>query len=150
VKRALFVLFTPLLLGSCDFDHGPALHFILPNDFHGEIRVDEGVADASDPPLEQGHYTIRIPNTGLVRVESTELFSRWHHERAFSESGRELPVLSGHAEQPDVVALRALGNFNDASNNLRNTDVYVFGTWHDAEDLLNRYRENFGRQTPPP
>ena len=60
-------------------------------------------------------------------------------------------MLSGHAEQPDVFALRALGMFDSASNNLRlYTEVYVFGTWHDVDDLLNRYHENFEKVTPAP
>jgi len=121
VTRAAFLAITPVLLASCDFlDRGPDIHFILLNGFHGEIRIEQGVADASDP-------------------------------RAFSSNGRELPVLSGHAEQPDVVALRALGMFDSASNNLRPyTEVYVFGTWHDVDDLLNRYHENFEKVTPAP
>jgi hypothetical protein len=110
VTRAAFLAITPVLLASCEFlDRGPDIHFILLDGFHGEIRIEQGVADASDPPLEQGHYTIRIPSAGLVRVKTMELFSHWHKERAFSSNGRELPVLSGHAEQPDVFALRALG-----------------------------------------
>jgi len=152
VTRAAFLAITPVLLASCDFlDRGPDIHFILLDGFHGEIRIEQGVADASDPPLEQGHYTIRIPSAGLVRVKTMELFSHWHKERAFSSNGRELPVLSGHAEQPDVFALRALGMFDSASNNLRlYTEVYVFGTWHDVDDLLNRYHENFEKVTPAP
>jgi hypothetical protein len=152
VKRATFALFTPLLLAGCDLlDRGPALHFILPDGFHGEIRIEQGVADASGPPLERGHYTIRIPSTGLVRVKTMELFSHWHKERAFSSSGRELPVLSGHGEQPDIAALRALGMFDDASNHLRPyTEVYVFGTWRDVENVLNHYHENFEKVTPSP
>jgi hypothetical protein len=104
-----------------------------------------------NPTLEQGHYTIRIPSTGLVRIKSKEIFSPWHKERAFSISGRELPVLSGHAEQPNAIALRSLGMFDDASNHLRPyTMVYVFGTWHDVESLLNRYHDNFMKVTPQP
>ena len=131
---------------------GPDLHFILPDKFHGEIRIQQSVGNASDPPLENGHYTIRIPSTGLVRIKSTEkLFTPWHKERAFSSTGRELPVLSGHAEQPDVVALRSLGMIDDASNNLKPyTMVYMFGTWRDVENLLNRYHETFKKVTPAP
>jgi hypothetical protein len=152
VTRTLLIFATSLLLAGCGFlDHGPALHFILPDGFHGEIRIEEGAANASDPPLDHGHYTLRIPSTGLVRVKTTELFSHWHKERAFSSSGQELPVLSGHGEQPDVIALRSLGTFDDAANNLRRwTTVYVFGTWRDAEHLLNEYHKNFEKVTPAP
>src|SRR3954465_10201199 len=122
-----------------DQPEGPDLHFILPHEFHGEIRIEQGGAGVSAPPLENGHYTIRIPSTGVVHIKSTDkLFAPWHKERAFSSPGRELPVLSGHAEQPDVVALRSLGMIEDASNSLKPyTMVYIFGTWHDVEGLLN-------------
>jgi hypothetical protein len=134
-----------------DYPQGPDIYFILPDEFHGEIRIEQGVADASDPPLEDGHYTIRIPSTGVVRIKSTELFAPWHKERAFLSNGGELPVLSGHGEQPDVIALRSLGMFDDASNNLpAYTHVYLLGTWRDVEDLLNRYHENFKKVTPEP
>ena len=144
--------FVALLLAGCDLgDHSPPVHFVLPDDFRGEIRIEQGVTDASDPPLENGHYTIRISSSGLVRVKTMELFSHWHKERAFSASGRELPVLSGHGEQPEVTALRDLGMFDDAANNLPPfTFVYIFGTWHDAENLLNRFNENFRKATPRP
>jgi hypothetical protein len=150
---ALALCCTPLsnVVAEDDYPEGPDIHFILPDGFHGEIRIEQSVADASDPPLEDGHYTIRIPSTGLVRIKSTELFAPWHKERAFSSTGREFPVLSRHAEQPDVVALRSLGMFDDASNNLPPyTHVYVLGTWRDVEDLLNRYHENFDKVTPAP
>ena len=150
---ALALCCTPLsnVAAEDDYPQGPDIHFILPDGFHGEIRIEQGVTDASDPPLEDGHYTIRIPSTGLVRIKSTELFAPWHKERAFSSTGRELPVLSGHAEQPNVIALRSLGMFDDASNNLpAYTHVYLLGTWRDVEDLLNRYHENFDKVAPEP
>jgi hypothetical protein len=152
VKRAAFLLFVCGSFSACEFlDHGPPIHFILPDGFRGEIRIEEGVADSVDPVFERGHYTIRVPSTGLVRIKSKEVFSPWHKERAFSSRGRELPVLSGHAEQPNVIALRSLGMFDDASNHLRPyTMVYVFGTWQDVDNLLNRYHENFMKVTPQP
>jgi hypothetical protein len=150
---ALAFCCTPLsnVVAEEDYPQGPDIYFILPDGFHGEIRIEQGVADASDPPLEDGHYAIRIPSTGLVRIKSTELFAPWHKERAFSSTGGEFPVLSGHAEQPDVVALRCLGMFDDASNNLpAYTHVYVLGAWRDVEDLLDRYHDNFEKVTPAP
>src|ERR1043166_5439309 len=108
------------LAAQHDQPEGPDLQFILPDEFHGEIRIEQSGSGLFDPPLENGHYIIRVPSTGVVHIKSTDkLFAPWHKERAFSSAGRELPVLSGHAEQPDVVALRSLGMIEDASNNLK-------------------------------
>ena len=49
------------------------------------------------------------------------------------------------------VALCSLGMFDDASNNLPPYPfVYVLGTWHDVENLLNRYHEKLEKVTPAP
>jgi len=137
------------LLGLNVTNRTRPVYFVIPDGFRGEIRVEQNMADGSDPPLEGGHYTIRIPSNGLVRLKTMTLSIR--KEEAFLSNGQQVPMLTSHHEQPEVIALRDLGMFDDAANNLpRWTEVYFFGNWQDAESLLNRYHENFDKVTPSP
>jgi hypothetical protein len=124
------------------------VHFIVPDGFRGEIRVDQGVADGSDPRLEDEHYTIQIPSDGRVRLKTFQLGTRKEH--TFLSSGGEVPMITPYREEPEKIAMRDLGMIDDEANNLHWTVVYVFGTAKDAEDLLNRYNENFHKHSHHP
>jgi hypothetical protein len=124
------------------------VHFLIPDGFRGEIRIEHDVAIGFDPPFEHGNYTIRIPSSGLVKLKTFDFGGRI--ERAFLSNGQQVRIL-GQSEEPEVTALRDLGTFEDAANDLPSgTEVYVYGTSHDAENLLARYRQNFEKVRPTP
>jgi hypothetical protein len=131
-------------------DENPPIRYIIPDDFRGEIRIERS-AGGIDVPLKDGYLTIAIPNNGKVRIKQPDLFSRWHKEVALSPSGRELPFFPSYREQPDAIGMRTLGMFNDPANNLPpETMVYVFGTWADANNVLEKFHTNFLKATPAP
>lgn len=127
--------------GGCDyFDYGPAVHFVLPDGFRGEVRVEEDRPDGVELRTDRDHFLILVPESATVRVKNSDLFSPWHKERAFFRSGEELPVISIYREQPEVVAMRNLGTFFYGDDKA-GTNVYVVGTWDDAASVLEKRRE---------
>lgn len=90
IIRSIIVLLITAGIVGCS-DSGSPVHYILPDDFHGEVKL---IADSSKPeiPKVDGHYEILIPLSGEVRFRDLRPLGEWHSQVITRVSGKVVPL----------------------------------------------------------
>ena len=111
-------LLTPvaLLLISCGDGSGPPVHFIVPDGFRGRIDIFLDTKQGAPVELKEGRYTLIIPASGVLRVQSFLPFDRWHTATAVYASGTTLPVYAGTAGTNSTFGFYELGSSASSGN----------------------------------
>ena len=78
-----------LALCGCG-SNGTPVHFVVPNDFKGEVRLILDGAHGTEVKPSQGRYEYRIPASGNLRVTSFKPFEPMHVQTAAYEDGTVL------------------------------------------------------------
>lgn len=96
--KHLWILIALLLFGCSD--SGPPVHFIVSDNFHGEITL---TPDSSAPPIpsKSGHYEILIPPSGIVSFKDLSPLEVWHTSVPMRASGKSIPW-PGHVGADEI------------------------------------------------
>ena len=97
------VLLTLLLYKYLGLGIGRSIHYVVPDGFRGPLYI-VGDSDYDDPPVEDGKYVFRFPESGVLIVNNVKMFNRWHSSTAEWSSGETL--FWGLDPSPQVVAFR--------------------------------------------
>lgn len=91
--RTLALFAIALRVSACS-DSGTPVHYTVPDDFHGEIKL---IVDSKAPPIPKvdGHYEIVIPASGEVRFEDLAPLENWHAVEVRRASGKLIPTNGG-------------------------------------------------------
>lgn len=79
------------------------VHYVLPDDYVGIIKIVLDENNGLDVKQQNGTYTLEVPEDGVLRLKSFELFDPYHETIVTEKNGREIPGL--HAPD-DVIAYR--------------------------------------------
>jgi hypothetical protein len=76
----LFAWIGPFLITSYLSRSGPPVEFVVPRGFTGTIEVIEDPNQGEHLRFEHGIFVIEVPTSGVVRLNKTYPFHRWHEE----------------------------------------------------------------------
>ena len=104
-----------LIFAGCGDGSGPPVHFVVPDGFRGRIDIVLDTKHGSRIETQDGRYTLVIPASGTLRVQSFRSLQRWHTTTAAYASGRALPVI-GTAGTNSTIAFFELGSSATSGN----------------------------------
>ena len=96
----------------------PQLHFVIPPQFRGFIKITPGWPDAPAPQAIGGRLVYRIPADGVLKVQSDAPFAAWHRQTAEYADGTPLLIgkEAGQGISKDTTAPWSLFSSQDGSN----------------------------------
>lgn len=106
-----------LCMSACS-DSGAPVHYTVPDDFHGEIKL---IVDPKFPPIPKvdGHYEIVIPASGEVRFKDLSPLETWHAVEVKRASGKSIPT---NGKEDEVI-------WNDGEGNTAREWRFFVGTY---------------------
>ncbi|HTU92238.1 MAG TPA: hypothetical protein VMF69_19300 [Gemmataceae bacterium] len=116
---------------------GYPIVIVVPSGFRGPIWIVEDSQAEEIIPKVDGEYRVKVPQSGVLRVKSTDMFAVWHSETSRYSDGKILPH-DGPIEVPDNVLCLRDGGYVAATRSgqeLRFMAYYV-GTRLEAKQFL--------------
>jgi hypothetical protein len=95
----LFLLGVVLIFTIGCNTSGPPVEFEISNGFVGHIWLIEDGA-ASEVPLEDGKYLVRVPANGVLRVRNFQPFAQWHSQTVRYADGTNIPIKRAGSTHP--------------------------------------------------
>lgn len=127
-----FYTFVVILLGALGYGclyfvylpapSGPPADFILPDGWRGKFKLVLDRAGGIPIDLDNGHYTYRIPEIGVLRVKSLAPFKQWHGITMAYEGGSSIPGRLDPGRTPQTITFYGLRVTSSAE------DWYFIGT----------------------
>jgi hypothetical protein len=118
------------LAASCQRP-GRDVMFILPDGYRGRFEIALDHKDGNAPPLVDGKWILRIPETGRLRLNTLDIFQSWHSQSAFYRSGQRIPMGYYQNCSPDDLACRSAGSYDNWLG--MRVVAYVIGTENELE-----------------
>lgn len=150
MKRALMAILTFILLAATLFGYSlpdvqvdPIIHFVLPDGYVGAFRLVLDKRDGVDMRLENGRYTLEIPESGTLKIKSFKPFAVMHSKTAAYKSGKEVPHDPSGTLMPRSHALRrvwvVIGDIDENGEMIPPVVwTYMVGTKRQADNLKRR------------
>ncbi len=141
LSGALAIVFALVIASSCG-GRVETLKFTLPPGFSGLIIVVADPVNGSELEDGGGLAQLKVPDDGIVRVKSLEVFGSWHSEQFLTADGVQLES-NNPTRQKGVVEVHSLGRSGTIEGDATSQDVVVYfvGTFEE----VSRYQEQMDR-----
>jgi hypothetical protein len=82
IAVALMLLAVILPFGMIAYHNrsGPPVEIVVTSGFKGPIWIVEDPQAGGVIPKVEGKYRVNIPKSGVLRVKTTDMFTKWHSE----------------------------------------------------------------------
>lgn len=128
------VLLAMLLYKYLGLGIGRSIHYVVPDGFRGTLYIVED-SDYDDPPVEDGKFVFRFPESGVLIIKDLNMFNRWHSSTAEWSSGETL--FWGLDPSSQAVAIRggSMSGYHGPNGDMRWRNNNYVGT--EAEFLAH-------------
>jgi hypothetical protein len=93
-----------MVVGGCG-QSSIRLKLVLPNGYRGAFIIYTEQADGVAMSVENGAWTCKIPESGVLKVKGKEPFYRWHALEVAFEDGTAVPIAWENELPSDKVGL---------------------------------------------
>ena len=113
------------------------VHYVLPDDYVGIIKIVLDENNGLDVKQHNGTYTLEVPEDGVLRLKSFELFDPYHETIVTEKNGTEIPGF----DAPDKIVAYRDTIFEKTSGG-STTAITIIGTKQQTEQV----REDMANQ----
>lgn len=135
--RAIVIALPCIVLAAlimCCSKKPPVVEIIIPEGFRGMMRIQmkEGAPELKED--RPGRYSIQIPATGFVEVESIRVFEEWHQVIVRTSNGA---VIKNAVEQDDMPSANQQDSYVWNIPAGQKAIVYLLGSRRERDFLLS-------------
>lgn len=85
------------------------IHYIIPNDYRGPLKIVGDGDDAGGYSLDKGRHVYRFPRSGVLHVKTTWPMNAWHRVTAQYENGARIYWVEPPPPNSDAIRVAELG-----------------------------------------
>lgn len=119
------------------WDRSYTIQFIIPNDYIGAFVVQEDVEQGVSPDVGQDIYSYTVPESGVLRARSLDLFEQYHFVIARYADGKPIPTLTNGGRGPGIKNTEEAALRSVISTSERKI-FYSVGTLKDHREIRHR------------
>ncbi len=106
----LAVIILGIALSALFFENRSVnIHYIIPNDYRGPLKIVGDGADAGGYSFERGQHVYRFPRSAVLHVKTTWPINTWHRVTAEYENGARIYWVEPPPPNSDAIRIVALG-----------------------------------------
>jgi len=113
------------------------VHYVLPDDYVGIIKIVLDEKNGLELKQQNRTYTLEVPEDGVLRLKSFELFDPYHETIFTKKNGTEIP---GFDAPDDIIAFR--DTIFEKTSGGSTTAITIIGTKKQTEQI----REDMANQ----